>query len=113
MQYNEKDLIRRAQQFQSFDALKGFREILKEKEIQKFKKIELCEEDKNLLDYQVNYIKKGMIITVIYFEKGNFYKVNGIVSKINLDTHFLQIVKTKINMLNIVKIESISYNPFE
>ena len=113
MQYNENDLIRRAQQFQSFDALKEFRELLKQQEYQKVSQITLSEEDKNLLDYQVNHIKIGMMLTVTYCEHHSYRQITGLVTRINKDLHLLQIVKTKINLLDIVHIEGISINPFE
>ena len=45
-----------------------------------------------------------MIITVIYYDKGQYVQLEGRVSKINLDTKLLQIVKSKINLKLIVDI---------
>lgn len=99
-----KSRAKRAQIFQSFDALKGFREILKEQERITVPKKELSEDDLEQLDYTIHLIKVGMIVQVIYFEKNQYVKIEGIVSKLNLDTKFIQIVKTKINLLDIVSI---------
>lgn len=95
----------RAQIFQSFDALKGFREILNEQERIIVPKKVLSEDDLEQLDYTIHQIKAGMIVQIIYYEKLQYIRLEGIVSKINLDTKIIQIVKTKINLLNIVHIE--------
>lgn len=99
-----KSRAKRAQIFQSFDALKGFREILKEQERITVPKKELSEDDLEQLAYTIHQIKVGMIVQVIYFEKNQYVKIEGIVSKLNLDTKIIQIVKTKINLLDIVSI---------
>lgn len=95
----------RAQIFQSFDALKGFREILKEKERVIVPKKILSEDDLAELDYKVHQIKIGMIIKVTYYDKGQYVQIEGIVSKLNLDTKMIQIVKTKLDLKNLVNIE--------
>lgn len=46
-----------------------------------------------------------MIIQVVYYENKQYVQIEGIVSKINLDTKILQIVKTKINLFDIINIE--------
>lgn len=98
----------RAQMFQSFDALKGFREILKEQERVLVPKKILSEDDLNELDYKIHQIKVGMIIQIVYYDKNQYVQLEGIVSKINLDTKIIQIVKNKINILNIVNVEIIN-----
>ena len=94
----------RAQIFQSFDALKGFREILKEQERIVVPKKILSEDDLAELDYKVHQIKVGMIVKIVYYDKGQYVQLEGRVSKINLDTKVLQIVKSKINLKLIVDI---------
>lgn len=102
--HKDNNNTNRAHIFQSFDALKGFREILKEQEKIIVPKRTLSEDDYAILDRKVQYIRPGMIITIVYYDKGQYIQLQGKVSKINLDTRFLQIVKTKINMLSIVDI---------
>ena len=99
------NLFERAHIFQAFDALKGFRELLLEQEYTKVKFKELSEDDLETLDYQIHHLEVGMMVTIIYFANNNYLKVSGILSKINLDTKVLQIVKTKINIPSIVNIE--------
>lgn len=101
-----KDLKQRAQIFQSFDTLKGFREILKETERVIVPRKVLSEDDLDMLDRKIKMIKNGMIIKIIYYNNGQYIQLEGKVSKINLNTKFLQIVKTKINLKDVVDIKS-------
>ena len=94
----------RAQIFQSFDALKGFREILREQERIVVPKKILSEDDLAELDYKVHQIEVGMIIQVIYYDKGQYVQIEGKVSKLNLDTKMIQIVKTKLELKKIINI---------
>ena len=59
-----------------------------------------------MLDRKIKMIKNGMIIKIIYYNNGQYIQLEGKVSKINLNTRFLQIVKTKINLKDVVDIES-------
>ena len=102
--HNEENNIKRAHIFQSFDALKGFREILREQERIVVPKKILSEDDLDILDRKIHCVRPGMIITVIYYDKGQYVQLEGRVSKINLDTKVLQIVKSKINLKLIVDI---------
>lgn len=95
----------RAQIFQSFDSLKGFREILKEKERVIVPKKILSEDDLAELDYKVHQIKIGMIVKVTYYDNGQYVQIEGKVSKLNLDTKKIQIVKTKLDLKSIVDIK--------
>lgn len=101
-----KDLKQRTQIFQSFDALKGFREILRETERVIVPRKVLSEDDLDMLDRKIKMIKNGMIIKIIYYNNGQYIQLEGKVSKINLNTKFLQIVKTKINLKDVVDIKS-------
>lgn len=102
----------RAQMFQSFDALKGFREILKQKERVEIPKVSFMEDELESLDRKVHKIRKGMIVSIVYFERGKYYQLEGIVSKINLDTKIIQIVKTKINLKDIVVLKGDELDDF-
>lgn len=94
----------RAQIFQSFDALKGFREILKEKERIIVPKKILSEDDLAELDCKVHQIKVGMMVKVTYYDNNQYIQIEGKVSKINLDTKMIQIVKTKLDLKNVIDI---------
>lgn len=86
----------RAKQFVPFAAVKGFEEALRAKERIVVEKIELSEERKAELDYKLHQISKNDIITVVYFDKDEYIKVEGMVSRLDTDARILKIVNTKI-----------------
>lgn len=91
----------RAKQFMPFDALKGFREALAEKERIVVPKRELSEEQKVELDFKLHQIKKRDMITVEYFQNGEYVQVTGMVSRMDTTSKVLKIVNTKISFDNI------------
>lgn len=95
----------RAQIFQSFDSLKGFKEMIQECEVEIVSPRLLSQDDFEILNERVHQIQKGMLITIEYYDRINHKRITGIVSKINLDTQILQIVKTKINLKQISYIQ--------
>ncbi len=86
----------RAKQFMPFAALKGYEEELRKKEKIVVPKIELSEERKDELDRQFMKIKKKDIVTAVYFCRGEYLKVTGMVSRVDTDARLLVIVNTKI-----------------
>ena len=67
----------RAKQFMPFAALKGFQEMLKEKERIVVPRMELSEEQKEELDRKLQMLKQNDIVTVVYFHDGEYVKVKG------------------------------------
>lgn len=96
----------RPQIFQSFDALKGFHELLEKQERVIVSKPCLSEENLRILDEKIHKILPGMMITLIIFDHGDYIQIKGTVVKINLDTKIIQIVKKKVPILNILDIQS-------
>lgn len=94
--YPKMDRGNRAKQFMPFDALKGFREALRDKERIIVPKRELSEEQKKELDYKLHQIHKMDIVTVEYFQNGEYVQVTGVVSRIDENSRVLKIVNTKI-----------------
>lgn len=90
------DRADRAKQFMPFDALKGFREALKEREKVTVSRIELSEEYKEELDRRMQRIRRNDIITVIYFYENEYIKVTGMVSRFDVNSRILKIVNTRI-----------------
>lgn len=64
----------------------------------------LSEDDCDILNRKLQYIRPEMIIIIVYYDKGQYIQLEGKVSKINLETKIIQIVKTKINLKAIVDI---------
>lgn len=96
----------RARQFLPFDALKGFREAIKEKERIKVDKIELSEDLAEILSYKLNQVKKGIIVKVIHYEDNEYIETTGIVSNVDVVFKNLTIVKKTINFEDIFDIKS-------
>lgn len=96
----------RASIFASFDALKGFREYLRQKERVIIPKRELSEDECDILDRKIHQLKIGEIVTVVYYDNGDYIKIEGVVSKIDLEiSKTIMIVYRKINVSDIASIE--------
>lgn len=95
----------RAKLFLPFDALKGFREALAEKERIVVPKTELSEDRKEELDRLLHQIKPGDIITVVYFHNEEYVQLTGMLSRISLSGRTLSIVQTLISFADIYSIE--------
>lgn len=94
----------RAKIFAPFDALKGFKEALKEKEKIVVEKRIISQEEKEKIGNILKEIKKNDMVEIIYFNNGEYIKVKGIVSKIDFVYLKITIVTTKIEFNDIYKI---------
>lgn len=102
---SKKDKADRAKLFQLLDSLKGFNKYIKEKEKIIVDKKELSPDDCDELNRKIKQIEIGKNICVVYDDENKHIKLEGMVSKIDLENEkVLQIVKTKIPLLNIIKI---------
>ena len=86
----------RAKQFVPFAAVKGYEEALRAKEKIVVEKIELSEEKKAELDFKLHQITRNDIITVVYFYKDEYIKLEGMVSRLDVAARVLKVVNTKI-----------------
>lgn len=111
MAYRAKmDRAQRAKQFMPFAALKGYEDALRAKEKVVVSKQELTEEQEEELNRQLLQIQKRDMITVVYFEKDEYLKVTGMVSRIDRSAQILQVVNTKIEFANIAEIYQVVQN---
>ena len=99
------DQSNRAKQFMPFDALKGFQEALREKEKIIVPKRELSEEQKQELDYQLQQIQKMDVVTVEYFQTGEYVQVTGVVTRIDMNAKVIVIVNIRIAFEDIVSMQ--------
>lgn len=95
----------RAQIFQSFDSLRGFREIIKQTERIIVPKRELSNDDLEFLDRTVHQVQPGMVIKVIYYDKGKYVQFKGKVAKLDLENKKIQIVKKTLDLNDIVEMD--------
>ena len=79
-------LSQRAKQFQAFDALKGFREAIAAKEVQRVPKRELAEDSLRELNDMLGLLEKNQTITVDYYDlrAQNYLRVTGMIAKIDV-----------------------------
>lgn len=104
----------RAKLFLSFDALRGFRSYIKEKERVVVQRPALSEDDYFVLDRKIHYIEKGMVITIVYYDKGEYVRLTGMVAKIDLDySKSIRIVNDVIPVKKIVEIQCEGYCEIE
>ena len=96
----------RARQFLPFDALKGFKEAIKERQKIKVEKPELSEEMAIELSFKLNQVKKGMIVKIVHYDNEEYIETFGMVSEFSEVFNYLKIVKKKILFENILDIQS-------
>lgn len=100
----------RAKIFAPFDALKGFKEALKDEEVIKMPKVMLSEDQEVDLDNILKQLLKGMMIEVIHYnhECECYLKTVGVFTKIDVINKVIFVVKNKILIDNIIDIKIIS-----
>ena len=109
MQRQKMPIKERAKIFAPFDALKGFREMLIEEEKVKEDKKELSEDLIIHLSNVINSLEVGMIVEVKHYVlKDECYKKTiGVFTKLDKVYKKITIVKTKINIEDILDIKII------
>ena len=95
----------RAGQFMPFAALKGFYDLIKEKERVIVQKHEIAEDKAEELSAKMSKVRIGMLLKVVYYSDGEYISAYGIVTKIDLVYRKLTIVKNEIDLDDIWDIE--------
>ena len=98
----------RVAQFMPFDSLKGFKEAIKEKERVVVDIKELSPDLEEDIDYKLHQINVSDMVSIVYLKKNVYLKAEGIISKINIEEKYIQIVKEKISFNSIYKIEKLN-----
>ena len=98
----------RARQFMPFDALKGYKEAILEKQKVIVEKKEVSEDDAIIISRRLNEIKIGDMIKIVYYDMDEYVCVEGLISKVNIDEKYLMVVKRKISFKDIKDIEIIN-----
>jgi len=94
----------RAKQFMPFAALKGYENALREKEKIVVPRIELSEDMKEELDIKLKEVQLKDIVTIIYYDKEEYIKITGMVSKIDTSAGYIKIVNKKIDFNDVFDI---------
>lgn len=95
----------RAKIFLSFDSLKGFSQMIKQKQRIVVERKELSLDSCDLLNYKVHQIKPGKMIKVIYYNQNEYVALEGMVAKVDLENRkSITIVNKEILFKDIVEI---------
>ena len=101
----------RAEIFAPYDSLKGFFDMIHEKERIVVEKKELSEDDLEILNYTFLQLKKNMVVKVTYFDGQDYIEKEGMIAKIDQDyTKTIRIVNETIYIDQITSIEIIKNN---
>lgn len=97
---------RRAKQFQPFDALRGLKEAIAAKEKVPTPRRFLSEDMIAEIDKMLNSLRKGQIVTVVYYGayEQEYLQLTGPVMKVDPYWHSLQIGNTTIDFPEIERI---------
>ena len=98
---------RRAKQFAPFDALKGLKEAIAEKERIPSPRRILAEDAQAELNEQLSQLRKGTIVTVVYYciYEQEYHQLTGAVEKIDTYWKLLHVGQLSIDFAEIVEIE--------
>ena len=97
--------VSRDKQFLPFDALKGLKEALREKELENEERKELSEESLIELESKFNKIEKGSKVRIKYYGDKRYVEIVGIITNIDYIKKKIQInKKVNINVSDIVNI---------
>ena len=95
----------RAKQFMPFAALRGYYDVVREKELIISDKKELTEEELFELNQMVSSIKKGDVVSVTYYKQNGYITISGVINQIDNVLGSMRIVKTDIPFRDISKIQ--------
>lgn len=95
----------RAKQFLPFNSLRGYYDLISEKEKEVTPKRELSEYDIEQINNILINIEKNMMVKVTYYDIDSYKTIEGLVSRIDLNNKYIVIVKEKISFNDISNIE--------
>lgn len=103
----------RAKQFMPFAALRGYYELVQEKERVIEPRRELSDEQAEVLSRRLCHIQKGMMVTVRRYRDDAYETVRGVVSRISPEFRHLTIVKTRIPFDDILTVDAAELDALE
>ena len=97
----------RAAQFAPFDALKGLKEAIKEREERKSRtyRRELSEEQQEVLSETIKQLETGAMVEVAFYSNGHYYMLQGVFADINPTNKYIMVGERKINFLDLYEIK--------
>ena len=95
----------RAKIFASFSPLKGFEEKLLQKEKVIVEKSELSEDRIEEIEFALQRLKVGDMVTVIFYNDGDYEKVTGCVSSFEPYLKYIKVAKRRIDFADIFELK--------
>lgn len=93
-----------AKQFLAFDALNGYYDMISDVNKIKVEKKELTSDEEFELNFKIMQLKRKMMVSITYYEDNEYKIKEGLVSFISFELRYIRIVKTKILIDDILKI---------
>ena len=87
----------RARQFMPFSALRGFEEMIRAQTREETPRRELSEYDAERLSKKMRAVQKGDMVSVTYYDRDAYVKLEGIVSDVDIPLRTLRVIKTVIS----------------
>lgn len=97
----------RAQQFMPFAALKGYYDLIHERERAPQPKHELTDEEAAELSLRFMQVERRRMASVTYYDGETYVKMCGLVSDIDLAGRTLTVVRTRIPLDDILELDVI------
>lgn len=98
--------VNRARQFMPFAALKGYYDLVDQKERLVEPRRDMSEEDALQLSCELAQIRKGSLVRVVHYDQNAYVSTEGMVSQIDETFHTLTVVKKTIQFEDILSLES-------
>ena len=103
--YGRMPLNQRAKIFTSFAALKGFEDLIREQENTYDEMPELSDDQYEDLNFAVNNVTVGDMITVKYFRDYKIWTLFGVVTKLSKEKRFINVKGDMIKFEELIEIE--------
>lgn len=97
--------IERARQFMPFAALRGYYELLAQRERLPEPRRCLPEEEAERLSQRLSRVQRGMLVQVTWYQHDAYVKLCGVVSRVDLVCRTLWIIKTPVPFDDILAVE--------
>lgn len=98
----------RARQFSPFAALRGYYELVHERERVIEPRRPLSEEEARALDATIADLQRGAMVRAVFYEKDAYRTIVGTVSQVDMIYHDLWIVRTRIPFDELCALEALS-----
>ena len=98
--------VDRAKQFLPFNSLRGFYDLVKNKEKIVEKRRELSCDELEILSFKFNQLVVGKVVLIRYYEVDGYISFEGMINNIDLIFKTISLVDTKINLDDIIEIRA-------